>query len=61
MADNFNDMPIRFMGEAEMENTRDWLSRLLEMIPVRRTAVVTVGRGRGHRVLFQFLSAGRGD
>jgi hypothetical protein len=37
MADNFNDMPIRFMGEAEMENTRDWLSRLLEMIPVKGT------------------------
>jgi hypothetical protein len=35
MADNFNDMPIRFMGEAEMENTRDWLSRLLELIPVK--------------------------
>jgi hypothetical protein len=37
MADGFNDIPIRFMGEAEMENTRDWLSRLLEMIPVKGT------------------------
>jgi hypothetical protein len=37
MADDLNDMPVRFTDEVDMENTRDWLSRLLEMIPVRGT------------------------
>src|SRR5712671_1378235 len=35
MADDLNDMPVRRIDEVEMENTRDWLSRLLEIIPVR--------------------------
>jgi hypothetical protein len=30
-------MPSRLIDEVEMENTRDWLSRLLEMIPVKGT------------------------
>jgi hypothetical protein len=37
MADYLNEIPIRLTDEAEMENTRDWLSRLLEMIPVKGT------------------------
>jgi AraC family transcriptional activator of mtrCDE len=37
MADNFKDLPDRLTDEIEMENARDWLSRLLEMIPVRGT------------------------
>jgi AraC family transcriptional activator of mtrCDE len=37
MADSINDMPVRLTDEVDMENTRDWLSRLLEMIPVRGT------------------------
>jgi Cupin len=37
MADDLNDMPVHLIDEAEMENDRDWLSRLLEMIPVRGT------------------------
>jgi len=28
-------MPFRLIYEVDMENTHDWLSRLLEMIPVR--------------------------
>src|SRR5260370_26593559 len=35
--DYLNYMPVRLIDEAEMENTRDWLSRLLEMIAVRGT------------------------
>src|ERR1700751_6038727 len=31
------DMPVRLIDEVNMENARDWLSRLLEMIPVRGT------------------------
>jgi AraC family transcriptional activator of mtrCDE len=30
-------MPVRLIDEVEMENARDWLSRLLEMIPVKGT------------------------
>ena len=37
MADNLNDLPNRLIDEVEMENTRYWLSRLLEMIPVKGT------------------------
>ena len=37
MADYSNHMTLRLIDEADMENTRDWLSRLLEMIPVRGT------------------------
>jgi AraC family transcriptional activator of mtrCDE len=37
MADNFKDLPDRLTDEIEMENARDWLSRLLEMIPVNGT------------------------
>jgi AraC family transcriptional regulator, activator of mtrCDE len=37
MADDLNHMPLRLIDEVEMENTHDWLSRLLEMIPVRGT------------------------
>jgi AraC family transcriptional activator of mtrCDE len=35
--DELNEMPVRLIDEVEMENTRDWLSRLLEMIPVNGT------------------------
>jgi AraC family transcriptional regulator, activator of mtrCDE len=35
--DDINEMPGRLTDEIEMENARDWLSRLLEMIPVRGT------------------------
>jgi hypothetical protein len=27
---NLDNMPVRLIDEAEMENTRDWLSRLIE-------------------------------
>src|ERR1700757_4971151 len=37
MADYINQIRVRLIDELEMENTRDWLSRLLEMIPVRGT------------------------
>src|SRR3984893_3480191 len=37
MADNFKDLPDRLTDEIEMENARDWLSRLLEMMPVNGT------------------------
>src|ERR1700747_1004599 len=37
MADYINEIRVRLIYELEMENTRDWLSRLLEMIPVRGT------------------------
>ena len=37
MADSFKDLPVRLIDEVEMENPRDWLSRLLEMIPVKGT------------------------
>jgi AraC family transcriptional regulator, activator of mtrCDE len=37
MADYINEIRVRLIDELEMENTRDWLSRLLEMIPVRGT------------------------
>jgi AraC family transcriptional activator of mtrCDE len=37
MADNLKDLRIHLIDEADMENARDWLSRLLEMIPVRGT------------------------
>jgi AraC family transcriptional regulator, activator of mtrCDE len=37
MADDLNGMPVHLIDEAEMENDRDWLSQLLEMIPVRGT------------------------
>jgi AraC family transcriptional regulator, activator of mtrCDE len=37
MADDISDMPVRLIEEVEMENTQDWLSRLLEMIPVSGT------------------------
>jgi hypothetical protein len=29
MADDLNDMPVRITDEVDIENTRDWLSRLL--------------------------------
>jgi AraC family transcriptional regulator, activator of mtrCDE len=38
MADDFKYMPVRLVDDVDdMKNTRDWLSRLLEMIPVRGT------------------------
>src|SRR5882672_7574201 len=37
MADDFKYMPVRLVDEVDMKNNRDWLSRLLEMIPVRGT------------------------
>ena len=37
MAEDIIDMPVRLIEEVEMENTQDWLSRLLEMIPVSGT------------------------
>src|SRR5438132_14247276 len=37
MADDLNDLPSRLIDEVDMENSRDWLSRLLEMIPVKGT------------------------
>jgi AraC family transcriptional activator of mtrCDE len=37
MAYDLHQMPVRLTDEAEMENTHDWLSRLLEMTPVRGT------------------------
>jgi len=37
MADNFKDLPDRLTDEIEMEYARDWLSRLLAMIPVNGT------------------------
>jgi AraC family transcriptional regulator, activator of mtrCDE len=37
MADDLKYMSVRLIHEVAMENTRDWLSRLLEMIPVRGT------------------------
>jgi AraC family transcriptional regulator, activator of mtrCDE len=37
MAGSFKDLPVRLIDEVEMENPRDWLSRLLEMIPVKGT------------------------
>ena len=33
MADKFNYMPTRLIDELSIENARDWLSRVLEMIP----------------------------
>ena len=35
MVDDLNNMRVRLMDEVKMENARDWLSRLLEMMPVR--------------------------
>ena len=32
-----NYMPSRLIDEANMENAHDWLSRLLEMMPVKGT------------------------
>ena len=37
MADYLNCMSVRLIDEIDMEITRDWLSRLSEMIPVRGT------------------------
>src|SRR5258708_14624993 len=37
MADYLYYLPCRLIDEADMENTRDWLSRLLEMMPVKGT------------------------
>ena len=37
MADSLKDLPVRLIDELEMENPRDWLSRLLEMVPVKGT------------------------
>src|ERR1700747_2825169 len=37
MADDFNEMPSRLIGEVNMESVHDWLSRLLEMMPVKGT------------------------
>ena len=37
MADAPNYLPGRLIEEIEMEDTRDWLSRLLEMMPVKGT------------------------
>jgi len=37
MADILKDMPVRLIDEVDMEEVRDWLSRLLEMIPVKGT------------------------
>ena len=37
MADYLNCMSVRLIDEIDMENAHDWLSRLLEIIPVRRT------------------------
>jgi AraC family transcriptional activator of mtrCDE len=37
MADAPNYLPSRLIEEVEMEDTRDWLSRLLEMMPVKGT------------------------
>jgi hypothetical protein len=37
MAGYVNEIPVRLIDEVEMENSRDWPSRLLEMIPVKGT------------------------
>jgi hypothetical protein len=37
MANDLDCMPDHLIDEVDIENTRDWLSRLLEMIPVRGT------------------------
>jgi AraC family transcriptional regulator, activator of mtrCDE len=37
IADDRNEMPARLITRSQMDDTRDWLSRLLEMIPVRGT------------------------
>ena len=37
IANDLNNMPSRLIDEVDMENTHDWLSRLLEMIPVKGT------------------------
>jgi len=37
MPGDLNDLPSRLIDEVDMENTHDWLSRLLEMIPVKGT------------------------
>jgi hypothetical protein len=41
MANYVNYMPSRLIGEANMENAHDWMSRLLEMMPVK-------GKARSH-------------
>jgi hypothetical protein len=35
--DDLNEMPVRLINEVEMDDTRDWVSRLLEIIPVTGT------------------------
>jgi AraC family transcriptional activator of mtrCDE len=37
MADYLNEITIRLIDEVEMESADDWLSRLLEMMPVKGT------------------------
>ena len=37
MADDTNGMSVRLIDEVDVENARDWLSRLLEVIPVGGT------------------------
>ena len=37
MADSLRNLPVRLIDWVEMENPRDWLSRLLEMVPVKGT------------------------
>ena len=37
MADRLDYLPVRLIDEVDMKNARDWLSRLLEMIPLRGT------------------------
>src|SRR5258707_8376463 len=37
MADDLKDLPGRLIDEVNMESPHDWLSRLLEMIPVKGT------------------------
>jgi AraC family transcriptional activator of mtrCDE len=37
MADDLDHLPGRLMEELEMEDAQDWLSRLLEMMPVKGT------------------------
>jgi hypothetical protein len=32
MSDHLNKAPVRLTDQVEMENSRDWLSRLLEMM-----------------------------
>ena len=59
ITDYLNYMRSRLMDEVNMESARDWLSRLLEMIPVKGTLDYRCFLGAPWRIDFRRQSSAK--